>query len=54
MPTYEYHCLDCGHKFSETLQLKDHETHKPQCPKCKSTRIGQLFSGFFVKTSKKS
>lgn len=54
MPTYEYHCLACGHKFSETLQLKEYEAHKPKCPKCKSTKVEQLISSFFAQTSKKS
>ncbi|NUO79406.1 zinc ribbon domain-containing protein [candidate division KSB1 bacterium] len=54
MPTYEYHCLECGHKFTETLQLKEREAQKPQCPKCRSQKVQQIFSSFFAKTSKKS
>lgn len=54
MPTYEYRCKDCGHQFAEVMTISEHETHKPQCPKCKSKKIEQRLSSFFAKTSKKS
>ena len=33
MPTYEYECLDCGHKFDKFQQMVDEPLK--QCPKCK-------------------
>ena len=33
MPTYEYICLKCGHKFEKFQSMKE-ETLK-DCPKCK-------------------
>ena len=35
MPTYEYRCRDCGHKFDEFHQMNDTEQRK--CPECGST-----------------
>ena len=36
MPLYEYLCKKCHKKFGEVLTIKEHETKKLQCPKCKS------------------
>ncbi len=33
MPTYEYECLDCGHKFDKFQQMS--EEPLKQCPQCK-------------------
>jgi len=54
VPTYEYRCQDCGHKFVEVLSLSEHEKHKPQCPKCKSRKVEQVFGEFYAKTSRKA
>jgi putative FmdB family regulatory protein len=54
MPAYEYRCLECGHKFIEVMRISEHDTYKPQCPKCKSNKVEQIVSEFFAKTSKKS
>ena len=61
MPTYEYECLECRHKF-EAFQSMKEEPIK-ECPKCQSnvrrlfgTGAGIIFkgSGFYVNDYKKS
>jgi len=32
MPTYEYECTHCGHKFEVFQKMTD--THLDKCPKC--------------------
>lgn len=54
MPTYEYRCKECGHQFLEALRVAEHDKKKPQCPKCKSKKVEQIFSSFFAKTSSKT
>ena len=46
MPTYEYHCKACKHRFDEVLMLKDRTkpTKKP-CPECGEKKVKQ---GFFT------
>jgi len=44
MPTYEYHCKNCGHRFSLFQRI----TAEPikNCPKCKSRScVERLISG---------
>jgi putative FmdB family regulatory protein len=61
MPTYEYECLECRHKF-EAFQSMKEEPIK-ECPKCQAnvrrlfgTGAGIIFkgSGFYVNDYKKS
>lgn len=42
MPTYEYACSSCGHKFEEFHSI----TARPVkvCPKCKARRVRRLIS----------
>ncbi len=52
MPTYEYECQSCGHKF----ELSQSMTAKPvkECPKCKKDTAKRLISaggGFIFKGS---
>ncbi|MCK5117755.1 MAG: zinc ribbon domain-containing protein [Candidatus Aegiribacteria sp.] len=35
MPTYEYRCQNCGHRFDEFHQMND--TAERKCPECGST-----------------
>jgi putative FmdB family regulatory protein len=55
MPTYEYECQQCGHRFEEFQKMSDERLQK--CPKCGGklrrligTGAGMLFkgSGFYV------
>jgi len=43
LPTYDFVCTDCGHKFSEFVNIKDKD--KVKCPKCNGT-VAQRFTGF--------
>jgi putative FmdB family regulatory protein len=55
MPTYEYECEKCGHRFELFQSMKDEP--KKRCPKCRGkvrrllgTGAGMIFkgSGFYV------
>jgi len=52
MPTYEYACQACGHKFEEFQSIKAKPTTK--CPVCKKNKVKRLISagaGFIFKGS---
>ena len=34
MPTYEYHCIDCNHKFDLYLSYQDYGSAAISCPVC--------------------
>jgi len=53
MPTYEYRCEKCRKRFSRVGTISQHGK-RPQCPKCGSVKVMQVFSSFFAKTGKKS
>lgn len=55
MPTYEYECEKCGHRFEIFQSMKD--APKKRCPKCRGkvrrllgTGAGMIFkgSGFYI------
>ena len=54
MPLYEYVCRDCGEVFALRLHIDEHEQTQPECSKCSSSELDQLYSSFFAKTAKKS
>ncbi len=54
MPVYDYKCGKCGKTFSMIMNIKEKETKKIKCPKCKSVRVKPVYSGFFAVTSRKS
>jgi putative FmdB family regulatory protein len=54
MPTYEYRCERCGETFERRETIAEHETVKPQCPKCGEANVIPVFTAFYAKTSKKS
>lgn len=41
MPTYDYLCDSCGHKFELFQSIKDEAVRK--CPKCKKLKLRRLF-----------
>jgi putative FmdB family regulatory protein len=44
MPTYEYQCQKCGHRFSEFQRIVDPPIK--DCPKCKrKSCVEQIISG---------
>lgn len=57
MPTYEYHCENCGHTFERHEHVAEHAAHQASplpCPKCGSQKVAPVFSAFYAKTQKKS
>lgn len=54
MPLYEYVCRKCQNSFSESLSIKEHETKKVQCPKCKSRDVQHVVEPFFARTASKT
>ncbi len=40
MPTYEYQCNACGHRFDELQSFSD--AHLKKCPKCKKNKLQRL------------
>lgn len=44
MPTYEYQCGKCGHRFSEFQKITDPPIR--DCPKCKAKgKVEQIITG---------
>jgi putative FmdB family regulatory protein len=41
MPTYEYQCEGCGHRFDEFQSFKDDPLKV--CPKCREEKLRRLF-----------
>jgi putative FmdB family regulatory protein len=54
MPLYEYICNKCHKKFGEVLTIKEHDSKKIRCPKCKSEDLATVIEPFAAITSKKS
>ena len=55
MPAYEYVCKDCLKDFTIFLSLKEYDIKSEiKCPHCGSDKVQRKFTGFFVKTDKKS
>ena len=54
MPTYEFECNKCGHKFNLLETINEHDKHKEKCPKCGDQEVRARLSAVNVKTSKKS
>ncbi|MFY9312920.1 MAG: zinc ribbon domain-containing protein [Tepidanaerobacteraceae bacterium] len=43
MPTFDFECKKCGHRFSEFVSIKNKD--KVTCPECGGS-VQQLFTGF--------
>ena len=54
MPVYEYACVACKKKFSETKPVSDYDPKAVRCPKCKSRKVERRWSTVNVETSRKS
>jgi putative FmdB family regulatory protein len=54
MPEYDYKCEGCGHSFTVSLGIKEHDTARIKCPKCKSAKARQKITTFTATTKKKS
>ncbi len=48
MPTYDFRCRGCGHRFTVRVDIKDR--HKVTCPSCGGKEVEQLFTGCTVRT----
>jgi len=59
MPTYDYECTECAHRFEHRRSV--HDTKLVKCPKCKAkaqqiiTSVPVIFkgSGFYVTDHRK-
>lgn len=49
MPTYDFACKSCGHKFSLFTSISGRKNAK--CPECGSSDVTQLLTGFFYAKS---
>jgi len=48
LPTYDFECKNCGHRFSQFTTVSDRL--KAVCPSCNSGNLQQLFTGItFIK-----
>jgi putative FmdB family regulatory protein len=54
MPTYAYHCEQCGEAFEQVEAISEHGTTKPPCPKCGSDKVARVPTSFVAMTGKKS
>ena len=45
MPIYEYHCLDCHHRFERMRTSADRDATTP-CPECAGERAKRTLSVF--------
>lgn len=43
MPTYDYECGGCGHRFEELQSFSEPSLTK--CPECKKNKLARLFGG---------
>ena len=50
MPTYEFQCNKCNEKFERFLSIKDRESSKILCPKCRSEDVSQVFNALNIKS----
>ncbi|HUX13498.1 MAG TPA: zinc ribbon domain-containing protein [Spirochaetia bacterium] len=52
MPTYEYHCKECGTTFDQFMDIDEkkrrQEAHEITCEQCGSDTLEQVFGGFSV------
>ena len=54
MPTYEFECKKCGHRFNLMESVTEHDKPLERCPQCAGAEIQSLISAVNVKTAKKS
>ena len=54
MPTYEFQCQKCGHRFNFVESIAEHDKQKEKCPRVPVLRPKALISAVAVKTAKKS
>jgi putative FmdB family regulatory protein len=53
MPTYEYHCKECGYTFDVRATVAEKERGlAASCEKCGSGELEQVFGGFSLITNR--
>ncbi|PIU45900.1 MAG: zinc ribbon domain-containing protein [Ignavibacteriales bacterium CG07_land_8_20_14_0_80_59_12] len=54
MPTYEFHCKECGYYFEFFASISEKERkakeHSIACEQCGSNKVEQVFGGFSILT----
>ncbi|MCL6610235.1 MAG: zinc ribbon domain-containing protein [Peptococcaceae bacterium] len=48
MPTYDFRCQKCGHRFTVITGIS--ERHKVTCPECGAGEVEQLITGCSVRS----
>jgi len=48
VPTYEFECKDCGHRFEIFASMSEREKGL-KCPNCGGTKLSQIFGSFLIK-----
>ena len=54
MPTYEYRCIDCNHKFDIFLTYEEFEKSSARCPACGHTQPKRIIKPVRVARSEKN
>ncbi len=54
MPTYEFQCRKCGEHFTRARAHLRSRQVETACPKCKSSDVERVLSGFYARTPRKS
>ena len=55
MPTYEFECEACGHRFEVRQSIAEHGNGPGPCPRCASSdRVHGRLSTFTPQTERKS
>ncbi|MGH7363074.1 MAG: FmdB family zinc ribbon protein [Candidatus Methylomirabilales bacterium] len=54
MPIYDFRCTRCSKKFTLTMTIKQRETGRIKCPKCRANKPEPIFGTFYARTSRKS
>jgi len=54
MPTYEFHCKECGYSFDFFSRVDEKEQRERErkitCEQCGSDKVEQVFGGFSILT----
>jgi putative FmdB family regulatory protein len=50
MPTYQYQCKDCKHRFEITRSYSDPQSGLPECERCGGTNTRRVMTSVYAKT----
>ena len=54
MPTYEYRCKDCNHKFEIILSYQEYENAPVSCPDCGGSNPGRIIRPVRISRAEKA